>query len=254
MMRFVDMHCHLDLMANGPQVAADARGRGIALLNASVTPQGYRCARERYADAPAVRCAAGLHPWWVSDGSCGDDDVARLALDLASERFVGEVGLDLGTRHTHARARQEAAFERIVRACAENPLPGRVLTIHAVRSAGTVLDALERYDLTRSAACIFHWFSGTSEELARARRAGCLFSVNGMMLATRRGREYARIIPQKQLLLETDAPAEQGAPGAAADLEAALQATLSRLAQIRGVDEAGLGRAVAERGAELLGL
>ena len=85
MYRFVDMHCHLDLMANGPQVAADARGRGIALLNASVTPQGYRCARERYADAPAVRCAAGLHPWWVSDGSCGDDDAARLALDLASE-------------------------------------------------------------------------------------------------------------------------------------------------------------------------
>ncbi|MBE5077882.1 TatD family hydrolase, partial [Anaerotignum lactatifermentans] len=86
------------------------------------------------------------------------------------------------------------------------------------------------------------------------RRAGCLVSMNGMMLATRRGREYARIIPQKQLLLETDAPAEQGAPGAAADLEATLQATLSRLAQIRGVDEAGLGRAVAERGAELLGL
>ena len=254
MYRFVDMHCHLDLMANGPPVAADARGRGIALLNASVTPQGYRCARERYAGAPAVRCAAGLHPWWVSDGSCGDDDAARLALDRASERVGGEVGLDLGTRHAHARARQEAAFERIVRACAENPLPGRVLTIHAVRSAGTVLDALERYDLTRSAACIFHWFSGTSEELARARRAGCLFSVNGMMLATRRGREYARVIPQGQLPREPAAPAGQGAPGAAADLEAALQATLSRLAQIRGVDEADLGRAVAERGAELLGL
>ena len=48
---------------------------------------------------------------------------------------------------------------------------------------------------------------------------GCLFSVNEFMLATRRGRAYARQIPTGQLLLETDLPAEPGHPLAVSPAE-----------------------------------
>ena len=77
------------------------------------------------------------------------------------------------------------------------------------------MDILESNGLldrsTNSPTIIFHWFSGTSDELIRARHAGSFFSINERMLVTKRGREYARQIPLNRLLLETDAPAEPGA-------------------------------------------
>ena len=252
-MRFVDMHCHLDLMADGPACARDAAKRGIGILNASVTPAMYATARTRYADCERVRCAAGLHPWWLSDGTCTDADVAQLEELLETERFVGEVGLDFGARHIANSDIQASAFTRIARACAEHPLEGRLLTIHAVRSADTVLDILDQTGLLSRAACIFHWFSGTSDELSRARRAGCWFSVNSHMLATKRGREYARVIPDDRLLLETDAPPSDR-PYGCDELEAELADTLARVAVIRHTDPDELGWRIALASEELLGL
>lgn len=252
-MRLLDMHCHLDLMANGPAVAAEAAALGLGILNASVTPESFRASRGAYAGLPHVRCAAGLHPWWIDDGSCGEDDVRILIDELARTPFVGEVGLDYGRRHASSAAAQRAAFERIARACAARPLPCRLLTIHAVRAATDVLDILERYDLTRTAACIIHWFSGTGDELARARASGCLFSVNESMLATRRGREYARQIPVDRLLLETDLPSCDG-PGSAADIAASLERTLAAVAELKRADPAALADGIAARSSALLGL
>ena len=81
-----------------------------------------------------------------------------------------------------------------------------------------------------SPAIIFHWFSGTSDELVRARDADCYFSVNERMLASKRGREYARQIPLDRLLLETDAPAEANAETSAQSLIRSLIRTSERIA------------------------
>lgn len=250
-MRFVDMHCHLDLMANGPEVASEAAAIELGILNASVAPRDYLAARDAYRNSPTVRCAVGLHPWWIDDGTCDDADVDILVRELEHTPFVGEIGLDYGKRHGGSTEAQRAAFDRIVRTCAEHPLPGRVLTIHAVHAASEVLDVLERYDLPRTAACIIHWFSGTSDELSRARSLGCLFSVNEFMLQTRRGREYARQIPPDRLLLETDLPADRG-PGSAKALAASLERTLAAIAELKGVDATQLGQQVCAHSCQLL--
>lgn len=252
--RLVDMHCHLDLMANAEQVAADARARGIALFDTTVTPAGAGDAHGRFDRAPNVRVGAGLHPWWLADGRCDGTDADRTALLAARSRFVGEVGLDFSERHHGSRTAQVAAFEFIMGACAERPVPGRIISLHAVKSAQTVLDILERYDLTHSATCIFHWFSGTGDELVRARRLGCRFSVSERMLASRRGREYARQIPGDLLLLETDAPPELGAPYSAEAIEASLDTALDALAGLRGEARARLAGRIAATSCELLDL
>lgn len=252
-MRLYDMHCHLELMSNAAEVARDAAQLGVGLLDATVTPAAFVQARTLHAGAPAVRVAAGLHPWWLDDERCGHADIEMLVAQIASCPYVGEVGLDFSQRHASSADLQTEAFDAIVRACASHPLPGRLLTIHAVRATGTVLDVLERHGLDRSAACIIHWFSGTSDELTRARLAGCLFSINGRMLATKRGREYARIIPEDSLLLETDAPPGEG-PYSAAAIADELEKTLSHLAEIRGVDARELGARIAERSVALLAI
>lgn len=233
MERLYDMHCHLGSMANADQVADEAESLGITLLNMTVSPvDAVEC--ERLASHPNVRLAHGLHPWWVADGTCGEADIARAAITCAASRYVGEIGLDYSAARASSAPQQLEAFEWIIEACAERRVQGRVVSIHAVRAASETLDVLQRFDLPHSAACVFHWFSGTGEDLVRARKMGCYFSVSARMLATKRGREYARQIPKDKLLLETDAPREFGSAGSGAELHDELSQALETLAEVRG--------------------
>lgn len=252
--RLFDMHCHLDRMANADEVARDAAANDMALLCTTVTPADTLAARSRFGTPSNVRVGMGLHPWWVADGRCGEVEVEQAAQLAAASRFIGEVGLDFGPRHAANAQRQLDALEAIARSCAGHPVEGRVLSIHAVRSAGEALDVFERHGLTASAHCIFHWFSGTSDQLARALDAGCLFSISERMLATRRGRECARQIPLDRLLLETDLPEQLDKPCSADQIEASLMRALHELARIRSTDEHALSTRIAKTSSGLLGL
>lgn len=252
--RLFDMHCHLDRMANADEVAREAVANDMALFCTTVTPADALAARSRFGTPPNVRVGVGLHPWWITDGRCGEIEIEQAAQLAAASRFIGEVGLDFGPRHAANAQRQLDALEAIARACAGHPVEGRVLSIHAVRSAGEALDVFERRGLTASAHCIFHWFSGTSDQLARALDAGCLFSISERMLATRRGREYARQIPLDRLLLETDLPEQLDKPCSADQIEASLMRALHELAHIRGTDEHALSTRIAKTSSGLLGL
>ena len=219
-----DMHCHLDFSSDMAALARLAQAHGVAAFSNTVTPEGYLAAGEALAGFPNVRTGVGLHPWWVADGRCGTEQVELACHLIQKTRFVGEVGLDFAPRREGTFETQLDAFERIIDACCTQG--GKVISIHAVRSATAVLDVLERHGATRSNACILHWVSGSSQELARARELGCHFSVNPNMLATKRGRTYARQIPPEQLLLETDLPEEgevaaQAGPAWIAQLERA---------------------------------
>ena len=174
----------------------------------------------------------------------GEKDVDELVSMLPDLRFVGEVGLDFSPAHTGEGTRdaQVAAFERIMRACAETSDPARpkIISIHSVRSASVVLDVLERTGATRSCRCVFHWFSGRPEELWRAARLGCRFSFGELSLATRRGREYVREVPAELLLTETDLPAGEKVLGSAEEISSSLERAIAKASEVRGEDVAAL--------------
>ena len=224
-----DMHCHLDFSSDMAALARLAQAHGVAAFSNTVTPEGYLAASEALAGFPNVRVGVGLHPWWVADGRCGAEQVELACRLIQEKRFVGEVGLDFAPRREGTFETQLDAFERIVDACCAQG--GKVISIHAVRSATAVLDVLERHNATHNNACILHWYSGSSQELARTRKLGCHFSVNPNMLATKRGRAYVRQIPPERLLLETDLP-EEGE--VAAQAGPAWIAQLKRAAELLG--------------------
>ena len=238
--RFFDTHCHLDLMLNPDAAASESAASGLGLFDCGVDPRDFAAAKKRASRYPNIIAGAGLHPWWLADGRCGAAEINLLCKVAAQERFIGEVGLDFSARFAGSEPLQIQALDRLCDALVQYPLAGRVISIHAVRSAGTVLDALESYGLLtpspNSPAIIFHWFSGTSNELARARNAGCYFSVNERMLASKRGREYARQIPLDRLLLETDAPAEPNTETSAQSLIKSLARTSMRIASLKNCD------------------
>lgn len=239
--RLFDAHCHLDLMAHPDAVADEATALGLILFDCGVDPHDFARAKKRACGRSNIFAGIGLHPWWLADGRCGNAEINLLCEVAAQERYIGEVGLDFSARFAGSEPLQIQAFDRLCDALVQHPLTGRVISIHAVRSAGTVLDALESYGLLtpspNSPAIIFHWFSGTSDELVRARDAGCYFSVSERMLATKRGREYARQIPLDRLLFETDAPAEPQADTSARQLIASLKSVYRRIAELKNCAE-----------------
>lgn len=238
--RFFDTHCHLDLMLSPDAAASEAAASGLGLFDCGVNPRDFSAANERACRQPGIIAGVGLHPWWLADGHCGFAEVNLLCEVAAQERYIGEVGLDFSARFAGSEPLQIWALNRLCDALVQHPLVGRVISIHAARSAGAVLDILESHGLLipnpDSPAIIFHWFSGTSDELVRARNAGCYFSVNERMLATKRGREYARQISLDRLLLETDAPAEPDAETSAQSLIRSLTWTSEHIASLKNCD------------------
>lgn len=246
-----DAHVHLGWFANAAAVARDAASRGLNMLAVTVTPEEYLGVRRDLATRRNVAFAAGLHPWWVRSPDDGD----ALCELLPSVRYVGEIGLDASLRHEETWEAQLTAFERTCATCAEtsDSTAPKVLSIHAVRSAGPVLDVLERTGAATSCRCVLHWFSGSSEELWRAVRLGCRFSLGERSLQTRRGREYARILPVERLLTETDLPKGERSPATADDILDSLTRVIEGIAAARNTPAEAVRLEIAANAAELLG-
>lgn len=271
-----DMHCHLGFAPEPAATAAAGATAGIGAFSCTVEPAEYERLRPVLESAPNVAVGLGAHPWWIADGRVRDAELARFCERARTTRFIGEVGLDFaGVRDTEeSRALQTDAFARILAACDEAPRPvdgaaavsddtamaanrtpcGKLISIHAVNAATAALDVLEQQGTLSRHQAIFHWFSGTSDDLQRAIKLGCFFSVGPRMLASRRGREYARQIPAGQLLLETDMPAREGDNLPAEVWRAELGNALSGIAQLKGIDREILARELAETSRRLLAL
>lgn len=203
---------------------------------------------------PFIKLAVGLHPWWVSaDEGCLAEEFDSA---LPETRYVGEVGLDFSKRRIATRNAQLCAFRHIANACAKDG--GKVLSIHCVKAYDDVLSILDNSGCFVSCACIFHWFSGSFPQLAQAVDAGCFFSVSARMLETKRGREYAKAIPLRKLLLETDAPAavdpereHPSIPYSYDQMRRQLAETLQLLSRVRDIGEAELAAIVQQNAREV---
>ena len=244
----IDTHCHLDFAGNAAELAAANAACGGA-LSGTCDPRDFERVCAMLAPfAPRVRVGLGLHPWWVADGTCGEGEVAPAA------SLISEVGLDFQPRRADTRDAQIDAFERVCVAAARPSaeFPRRIMSIHSSAAAACVLDVLERTGCLDACICISHWFSGSQEELTRAIDAGCLFSVNERMLKTKRGRAYARAIPEGRLLIETDFPSKPTPMTIPQDVAPRLERTMSLFAEARGADERSLASAIAAASERLI--
>lgn len=259
MEKLYDMHCHVGFAPDPKAAAAAGTKAGIAALSCTVEPAEYERLRPALSAAPNTAVALGAHPWWIADGRVGDAELERFCALAPATRFIGEIGLDFaGPRDAdESRRMQIAALDRILSACDAAPAAaetaGKLISVHAVNAAATVLDLLEEHGATGRHTVIFHWFSGTSNDLTRALADGCHFSVGPRMLVSRRGREYARQIPLDRLLLETDMPSRAGEALPANVWRAELGNALSGIAQLKNIDRNLLTERLATTSAALLG-
>lgn len=250
-----DMHCHLGFVEDVAAVRCCMSSGDTKALSCTVLPSEYERDVVTFSDVTACTVALGLHPWQVADGVAHGEQLTRFEELAPTTRFIGEVGLDYaGNRgDDDARERQRNVFCQVLDACdATSEHPRKLISLHAVQAANVVLDLLDARDVFSRHQCIFHWFAGTAEELKRAIEAGCFFSVGPRMLATKRGREYARIIPEDRLLLETDSPSHPGEAWDCIRWTEALQDALAVIADMRKICAEELACKIARTSERLL--
>ena len=206
-MALSDMHCHVGFMADPCRFVQEAELAQSCVLAVSATPCDHRAFQSAFSDNDLqfIFPALGIHPWWVPNT---EEEVVCLLNEFdslfSSISCVGEIGLDFSSRRVHTKEWQVRVLEHILKRCKER---GQILfSFHCVQAYPELFTCLEKSTVLQNCVGIFHWFSGSSEHLRYAIQQGCYFSISKRMLASKRGREYAKVVPENRLLLETDAP------------------------------------------------
>lgn len=197
----IDFHCHLDLYPDLEEAARQCEADRIFTLAVTTTPAAWQRNRAAAKGTKHVRPALGLHPQLVGERP---DDIGLWHELLPQARYVGEVGLDAGSRFYRHWERQKAYFERVLVACAG--AGDKILTIHSVRAGRAVLDAIEAHLPQARGRAVLHWFTGSASEARRAVELGCYFSINEAMLTNEKHAATVRALPRERLLTETDGP------------------------------------------------
>ena len=197
----VDFHCHLDLYPDHQVAVQESENAGVFTLAVTTTPRAWPRNHELAQRTRHVRAALGLHPQLVADRAGELDLWDRY---LPETRYVGEVGLDAGPRFYKSIDLQKHVFQHVLQRCAE--AGGKIITVHSVRAAKTVLDQIESYLPPTRGKVVLHWFTGTKAEAIRAIELGCYFSINAAMLNNQRHSVMVAAIPIDRLLTETDGP------------------------------------------------
>lgn len=208
MAKLVDFHCHLDLYPDFEALVRECETKEIYTLAVTTTPRAWSRNHALASKTKHVRAALGLHPQLVhSHGS----DIAMWERLLDQSNYVGEVGLDAGPQYYKSLPEQTRVFERILKACSKQG--GKVLSIHSIRAASTVLDMAEEHLDLQDNTMVMHWFTGTLAEARRAVEIGCYFSINARMLQNPKANTLLKTIPLERILTETDGPFTEGKAG-----------------------------------------
>lgn len=195
----IDFHCHVDLYPEPTDVADRCAREGIHVLSVTTAPSAWRRSRDLLERSGRVRVALGLHPQLAHERA---REVGIFEAEITGTKYIGEIGLDGGPEYKDHRQIQRDVFDRILSICAQ--AGGRVLSLHSRHAAGAVLDSLEAE--SKAGTPVLHWFSGTADDMARAMRLGCWFSVGPAMLSSKKGRALAAAMPRERILTETDGP------------------------------------------------
>ena len=196
----IDMHCHIDLYKDPHTVVKMATQHKMYILSVTTTPKAWQSTSMISVNNSRIRTALGLHPQLVCERY---KEIEIFEFLVSQAKYIGEIGLDGSKEYKDSFHLQIKVFRDILQIL--NKEGGRIMSIHSRHSASDVLDELK----ISKGIPILHWFSGSQNDLNRAIRQGCWFSINPSMVNSIKGREIITQIPRNKILTESDGPFNQ---------------------------------------------
>lgn len=211
-MFWIDTHCHLD----APEFASDreavrqaAREQGVQLCVLPAVQRRDWAAVQTLAVQQGDAYALGIHPLYVPQAQ--DEDIQALDAVLTQACndprlvAVGEIGLDFFVPELctpEMRERQWQFYLAQLRLAHKHALP---VILHVRRSADLLLKGLRQVNVVGGIA---HAFNGSAQQAQAFVDQGLALGFGGAMTYERATalRELARTVPERALVLETDAP------------------------------------------------
>jgi TatD DNase family protein len=180
----LDAHAHL-APTRRPEELLDC---GMVLANTLSLEEGEQAAHRHDRN---IAWGVGCHPRFLR--SQESFQAARFRAAVEQLPFVGEVGLDSGSRlplETQLRT-----FQQVLEIAAHLP---RLVSIHSFKASGLVLQELERKPIPFP---VLHWWTGTVAETKKAVALGCYFSIHSQVA---RNSKFRLHVPRERILLESD--------------------------------------------------
>jgi TatD DNase family protein len=255
-----DSHCHLDdapYDEDRSAVLTRAEAAGVVgILVPGYSPDEWQGLRALCATSPRLRCAVGLHPWYIDALSPSAQHAALEGLEAALRAqhavAVGECGLD---RRRAQRGGAPLSLQlEVLRVHVSLARTLRLpLVLHCVDAHGALLDLLSA-EGPLPAGGVLHSYSGAADLVPRYAALGLSFSFAGVLTRAQaqRPKRALMAVPLGRLLVESDGPdqaAESVHPGRSEPAHVAL--VLDAMAEIRPESRTELAQATTDNALRL---
>lgn len=198
MQETIDAHCHINFFKKPGDIALACEKYKVHTIYVTTLPSHFEATYDYVKTLTYIHPSIGFHALEFNY----DLEVERKIFleNIDKTQYVGEIGLDFSKKSKVDQCRQIENFEFIL-----NAIKGKdkIVSVHSLNAEDEVIGLLNQYEIDK---VILHWYTGKISSLKQAVSQGFYFSINKAMVESQKGRNIISKIPQKLILIETDAP------------------------------------------------
>lgn len=240
----IDAHAHIDHFEDAVDAAlAEIEREQILTIAVTMNPDSYRRTLDIAQQCELVLPTFGIHPWEAHTHVDSLDEIGPL---IEQSPMLGEIGLDFHWVDEETFDAQRQVLRVFLEAANEQD---KIVNLHTKGAEQEILDKLNSCGIQRA---IIHWYSGPLEILDQMIAREFYFTIGVDVMYSDHIQRIGQMIPEEQLLTETDNPGALAWLTEEVGMPAVLHQVIDALAEVRGTSAAHVRETVHTNFARLI--